>query len=51
LLIEILAELARQSQFTFGEVMLQLRRRALAKGLPVVLTLFPYGDADWRLAA
>lgn len=34
---------------TFGDVMLDVRRRLLAKGLPMVLCLSAYGDADWRL--
>jgi hypothetical protein len=35
---------------SFGDVMLTLRQRALAEGLPMVLTLFAFGDADWLLA-
>jgi hypothetical protein len=34
---------------TFGHALLGLRRRALAEGLPMVLSLVAYGDADWRL--
>ncbi len=34
---------------SFGEVMLDVRRRLLAKGLPMVLCLEAYGDADWYL--
>ena len=33
----------------FGEVMLSIRRKALAEGNPMVLCLSAYGDADWRL--
>jgi hypothetical protein len=33
----------------FGEVMLGLRRRLLAQGLPAVLAVVAYGDADWEL--
>lgn len=35
---------------TFGDALLGLRRRALAAGIPMVLGLVAYGDADWRLA-
>ncbi len=34
---------------SFGEVMLDVRRKLLAKGLPMVLCLEAYGDADWYL--
>jgi hypothetical protein len=34
---------------TFGDALLGLRRRALAAGIPMVLSLVSYGDADWRL--
>ena len=33
----------------FGDALLTLRRHALANGLPAVLCLVAYGDADWRL--
>ena len=33
----------------FGDVMLSVRRKALAEGNPMVLCLSAYGDADWRL--
>jgi len=49
---ELLALLQRQGQqktSTFGEVMVRLRREALADGIPMVLSLFAYGDADWRI--
>jgi hypothetical protein len=51
---ELLAILQRQSQqktSTFGEVMVKLRRQALADGIPMVLSLFAYGDADWRIGS
>jgi len=35
---------------TFGDVMLGVRRRALADGVPMVLCLRAYGDADWQLS-
>ena len=34
---------------TFGDVMLAVRRRLLADGIPMVLGLTSYGDADWRI--
>jgi len=33
----------------FGDVMLAVRRTALAEGNPMVLCITAYGDADWRL--
>ena len=35
---------------TFGEIMRAVRREMLADGMPMVLTLTAFGDADWRLA-
>jgi hypothetical protein len=32
-----------------GDVMCQLRRKALADGYPIVLAITAFGDADWRL--
>jgi hypothetical protein len=35
---------------TFGDVMLAVRRRAVAReGLPIAMALVAYGDADWLL--
>jgi hypothetical protein len=31
----------------FGETMVRLRRQLLAEGLPMVLAIAVYGDADW----
>jgi hypothetical protein len=47
----LLSELKRaaRAQGTFGDALLGLRRRALAAGIPMVLSLVAYGDADWRL--
>jgi hypothetical protein len=48
--IKTLAQLSGKPGGTsFGEVMLDVRRRLLAKGLPMVLCLEAYGDADWYL--
>jgi HEAT repeat protein len=40
---------AAQASATFGSAILAVRRRGLAEGLPVVLSLVAYGDADWRI--
>jgi hypothetical protein len=40
---------AARASGTFGDALLGLRRRALAAGIPMVLSLVAYGDADWRL--
>ena len=34
---------------TFGEVMLSVRRSALADGITMILCISSYGDADWKL--
>jgi hypothetical protein len=34
---------------SFGDVMLAIRRQLLRDGVPMVLALSSYGDADWRL--
>lgn len=40
---------AAEEVVTFGDVLLRVRRRALAAGIPMVLSLVAYGDADWRV--
>jgi hypothetical protein len=40
---------AAEETVTFGDVLLRVRRRALAAGIPMVLSLVAYGDADWRV--
>lgn len=40
---------ALEKSHSFGEVMLSIRRKALAEGVPMVLCLRSYGDADWQL--
>jgi hypothetical protein len=47
--VTLLAERARERQVTFGEVMRDVRRRMLADGVPTVLAVTAYGDADWVL--
>jgi hypothetical protein len=34
---------------SFGDIMLTVRRKLLAQGLPMVFCLMSYGDADWQL--
>lgn len=34
---------------SFGDVLLHVRRNVLLRGLPIVLCLVAFGDADWRL--
>ncbi len=48
-LLRALSRLPKNKDVTFGDVMLDLRRKLLAKGLPMVLCLSAYGDADWKL--
>lgn len=40
---------AGEAGSTFGKALLEVRRRGLATGLPVVLSLVAYGDADWGI--
>jgi hypothetical protein len=47
--VEALGHAVKRDGATFGEVMRQVRRSMLARGLPMVLTLNAFGDADWRL--
>ena len=47
---KLITELSKPSKvISFGDVMLALRRDALVSGLPMVLCLFAYGDADWKI--
>ncbi len=48
-LVTALAARAEAEECSFGEVLLSLRRDLLAEGIPTVLTLTAYGDADWLL--
>ncbi len=50
---ELKAELeeAQGHTISFGDVLLNVRRKAMLKGLPIVLSLIAFGDADWRLAS
>lgn len=45
----VLKKLRAKKGTTFGDVMLSVRRNMLRKGVPVVLSVSSYGDADWRL--
>jgi len=49
-IVNSLEQAARQ-QMSFGDALLNVRRRVLAAGIPMVLCLVAYGDADWRLMA
>ena len=49
-LITELGEIDERAEGCFGEVMRGIRRRLLAEGHVMVLTLTAFGDADWRLA-
>ncbi|MGH4004576.1 MAG: hypothetical protein ACRDSO_10755 [Pseudonocardiaceae bacterium] len=46
-LVEELYSYCAAQPHGFGEVMVRLRRRLLAQGLIMVLTLAAFGDADW----
>jgi hypothetical protein len=48
-LVEDLYQAVGSEPVRFGEVMVLLRRRLLALGFPMVLTLTTFGDADWLL--
>jgi hypothetical protein len=45
-----LAEQAAAGPATFGEVFRSVRRNLLAQGVPMVLAVTAYGDADWILS-
>lgn len=47
--IKLMETVAIGPETSFGDVMLLARREMLARGLPMVLCLTAYGDADWRL--
>ncbi|MEO5575584.1 MAG: hypothetical protein ABIR67_03160 [Gaiellaceae bacterium] len=48
-LVTVLAESSRSREVTFGEAMRDVRRALLAEGMPTVLAVTAYGDADWIL--
>jgi hypothetical protein len=47
--IEALVALPRNGNSSFGQAMLEVRRKAMLNGPPIALALKSYGDADWRL--
>lgn len=47
-LVELLDQMA-DGRSTFGDVMLRLRQKLVAKATPMALGLTSYGDADWIL--
>ena len=50
-IVEELKKMENNTNATFGDVMLAVRRRLLAAGIPMVLGLTSYGDADSRIRA
>lgn len=48
---EIKVELdgSEEHAISFGDVLLKVRRNIMLQGLPIVLCLVAFGDADWRL--
>lgn len=48
-LVEEIHRARSRPDATFGEAMLAARRRLLAAGMPMVLGLTTYGDADWLI--
>ena len=50
-LVEALAGAVENGEASFGEVLVDLRRRLLARGYVMALTLTAYGDADWQLTS
>jgi hypothetical protein len=51
LFLRLLFERGEKGQATFGEIMRDIRRRAVLNGIPMALALVAYGDADWILEA
>jgi hypothetical protein len=50
--VEFLQQLKAQSndkKLSFGQILLSVRRAMLLKGVPAVLAVVSYGDADWQL--
>ena len=33
----------------FGDVMQRIRRNLLGRGIPIILAVAAYGDADWQI--
>jgi hypothetical protein len=50
-IVSFLHETTADGPASFGEVMVMTRRRLLAEGMPVVLAVAAFGDADWILTA
>jgi hypothetical protein len=48
-LVSSLVRLSTEDGETFGDALLKLRRQFMADGLPMVMALTYYGDADWIL--
>jgi hypothetical protein len=45
--VQLLYTRSREAPKSFGELMVEVRRRYLAEGMPMVLALVAFGDADW----
>lgn len=48
-IINLLDEYSKKNATSFGEVMRIVKQQLLADGIPMVLTLMTYGDADWQI--
>ncbi len=48
-LLKTLDELTKEPNRSFGEAMRLIKQKMLARGIPMVLTLMSYGDADWQI--
>jgi hypothetical protein len=46
---EVMQSIIADGTYSFADVMLRLRQQAMLEGYPMVLTLFAYGDAGWKL--
>ena len=48
-LLDQLKQCSAQPEMSFGQVMRIVKRKMVAEGFPMVLTLMTYGDADWQI--
>ena len=46
-IIDNLKQVSKEGK-SLGDALIVVRRKALAEGIPMVLSLVAYGDADWR---
>ncbi len=47
--LDVLLDHAEAEAQSFGDVLVDIRRRLVARGLPVGLTFVAFGDASWQL--